>query len=246
MTVTITDLIGSTPVKTAGAAAIINTNFDNLNDGKLDSAMLDTATDLASNSDTKIPSQKAVRTFVLSGGQANASETERGLTEEATDAEVTAGTATGATGAKLFTTPTKLKTILDTRFAAVAATFKHGSLTKGVDIADSTVTITHGLGLIPKIIRVQGAVSRDESSGGNTEIRSNGTYIVADGTYSTLITSQIVGASATVSVSTTALASAHQVVTVSNITATTMDFTLTRSGIPFGTELAYFTWQVEC
>jgi len=38
----------------------------------------------------------------------NASETVKGIAEEATDAEVLAGTATGATGAKLFVTPKKL------------------------------------------------------------------------------------------------------------------------------------------
>lgn len=42
----------------------------------------------------------------------NASETVKGIVEEATDAEVTAGTATGGTGAKLFVTPTKLATRL--------------------------------------------------------------------------------------------------------------------------------------
>lgn len=43
-------------------------------------------------------------------GVSNASETVRGIVEEATDAEVTAGTAVGATGAKLFVTPAKLAT----------------------------------------------------------------------------------------------------------------------------------------
>lgn len=114
---TITNLEGSTPVTTNGAAAIINNNFDALNDEKLETSMLDTDTSLTANSDERIPSQKAVRAFVLSGGQANASETERGLVEEATDAEVTAGTATGSTGAKLFVTPAKLDTRLDTLLA---------------------------------------------------------------------------------------------------------------------------------
>lgn len=45
----------------------------------------------------------------------NASETVAGLTEEATDAQVTAGTATGETGAKLFVTPAKLKTFTDSQ-----------------------------------------------------------------------------------------------------------------------------------
>src|SRR5690606_11602238 len=38
----------------------------------------------------------------------NASETTKGIVEEATDAEVAAGTATGSTGAKLAVTPEKL------------------------------------------------------------------------------------------------------------------------------------------
>jgi hypothetical protein len=88
----------------------INNNFEALNDEKIETSTLDTDTTLAANSDTKIATQKAVRAFVLSGGQANASETERGLVEEATDGEVTAGTATGSTGAKLFVTPAKLAT----------------------------------------------------------------------------------------------------------------------------------------
>ena len=44
--------------------------------------------------------------MVATGG--DASETVKGFVEEATDAEVLAGTATGATGAKLFVTPAKL------------------------------------------------------------------------------------------------------------------------------------------
>jgi hypothetical protein len=90
----------------------INTNFANLNSDKIETSYLDTDTSLTANSDTKIPSQKAVKAYVDSGGQSNASETVRGLVEEATDAEVTAGTATGATGAKLFVTPTKLNTFI--------------------------------------------------------------------------------------------------------------------------------------
>jgi len=42
----------------------------------------------------------------------DASETVKGSAQEATDAEVTAGTATGSTGAKLFVTPAKLATRL--------------------------------------------------------------------------------------------------------------------------------------
>lgn len=103
----ITSLTGSTPVTTAGAATIINTNFSNLNTDKIETSILDTDTALAANSDTKIATQKAVKAYVDSGGVANASETVKGLVEEATDAEIAAGTATGSTGARLYINPSK-------------------------------------------------------------------------------------------------------------------------------------------
>ena len=89
---------------------ILNTNFSNLNSDKIESSYLDTDTTLGANSDVKIATQKAVKTYIDTG--TNASETVKGVVEEATDAEVTAGTATGATGAKLFVTPAKLATVL--------------------------------------------------------------------------------------------------------------------------------------
>ena len=90
----------------------INNNFANLNSDKIETSVIDTDTALAANSDAKIPSQKAVKAYVDAGGNVNASETAKGVVEEATDAEVTAGTATGATGAKLAVTPAKLATRL--------------------------------------------------------------------------------------------------------------------------------------
>lgn len=92
--------------------ADLNTNFTNLNSDKIETSYIDTDTALAANSDTKIPSQKAVKTYIDTSGGANASETVRGVVEEATDAEVLAGTATGGTGAKLFVTPAKFQTNL--------------------------------------------------------------------------------------------------------------------------------------
>lgn len=88
----------------------INANFIALNNEKIETSTLSTDSTLAANSDAKIATQKAVKAYVDAGGNVNASETARGIVEEATDAEVTAGTATGATGAKLFITPAKLAT----------------------------------------------------------------------------------------------------------------------------------------
>jgi hypothetical protein len=80
-------------------------------DTKIPKTDIDTDTTLAANSDTKVASQKATKTYVdtsISTGGVNASETAKGVVEEATQAEVAAGTATGGTGAKLFVTPAKL------------------------------------------------------------------------------------------------------------------------------------------
>ena len=51
---------------------------------------------------------------IIAAGAPNANESTKGVFEEATDAEVTAGTATGGTGAKLSITPAKLLTYLRT------------------------------------------------------------------------------------------------------------------------------------
>ena len=88
--------------------ADINGNFTALNTDKEEVSNKSTDTSMAANSDTLYPSQKAVKTFVESIVTVNASEVVKGAVEEATDAEMDAGSATGGTGAKLFVTPAKL------------------------------------------------------------------------------------------------------------------------------------------
>lgn len=88
--------------------ATINTNFSNLNTDKIETSVLDTDTTLAANSDSKIATQKAVKAYVDAGGQANASDTVKGIVEEATQAEVDAGTTTGGTGARLYVNPSMI------------------------------------------------------------------------------------------------------------------------------------------
>lgn len=125
--------------------ADINSNFANLNSDKIETSVLDTDTALAANSDAKIPSQKAVKTYVDTLGNVNASEIARGIVEEATDAEVTAGTATGGTGAKLFLTPAKLATRMSSliKFGGTGAdgalTISSGTTT--IDLASASVVV---------------------------------------------------------------------------------------------------------
>jgi hypothetical protein len=125
--------------------ADLNTNFANLNADKIETSVIDTDTALTANSDAKIPSQKAVKAYADSLITINASETVKGSVEEATDAEVTAGTATGATGAKLFVTPAKLYT-RRTRTNG-------GATTRDISLT-TTLTFAHGFGIAPTYVRI--------------------------------------------------------------------------------------------
>ncbi len=99
----ITTILGSDLI--TNSRTVINTNFSNLNTDKIETSTLDTDTTLSANSDAKIATQKAVKAYVDAGGNVNASTTSKGIVEEATDAEVAAGTAVGGTGARLFVSP---------------------------------------------------------------------------------------------------------------------------------------------
>lgn len=86
----------------------INNNFASLNTNKLETSLLTTDPSLSANSDLLIPSQKAVKAYVDTGGNANASITNKGIVQEATAAQIAAGTATGSTGARLYVNPASL------------------------------------------------------------------------------------------------------------------------------------------
>lgn len=73
----------------------------------------------------------------------DASETAKGIVEEATDAEVSAGTATGGTGAKLFITPAKLQTYLGVS-GSLDPALTYTALVG--DNASTTITVTHSIG----------------------------------------------------------------------------------------------------
>lgn len=74
----------------------------------------------------------------------NASETEAGIVEEATSAEVAAGTNTGATGAKLFVTPGKMQAFMNVATAGLTNAVKY-TTTIG-DGVSTTITVTHNIG----------------------------------------------------------------------------------------------------
>lgn len=166
---TITALVGGDGITTANSMTKINTNFTNLNTDKMETSVLDTDTTLAANSDLKIATQKAVKTYVDLGGNINASTTARGIVEEATVAEIAAGTAAGGTTARLFINPSstistsagaadvgKVPRVnasgqLDITFTGTYS--KTGKTTHDISSAASTV-IAHGLGKLPSFIKV--------------------------------------------------------------------------------------------
>jgi len=141
---TITPSVGSDGITTANFMTKNNANLANLNSDKMETSVLDTDTTLAANSDLKVATQKAVKAYVDTGGNVNASETTKGIVEEASDAEVTAGTATGATGAKLFVTPAKLATNLGTTVADTTALKSGLQQTVGA-ISNATVKLYYNV-----------------------------------------------------------------------------------------------------
>lgn len=140
--------------------ADLNTNFANLNSDKIETSVIDTDTTLAANSDAKIPSQKAVKAYIDSGGNVNASTTVRGVVELATSAEITAGTATGATGAALVMTPDQMK-------------LSQNPIVRTYLTAGSPATWTKPAGLKYVIVEVQGGGGGGDSVG-STEAGGGG------------------------------------------------------------------------
>jgi hypothetical protein len=106
----------------------INTNFSNLNTDKVETSVIDTDTTLAANSDAKIPSQKAVKAYVDTLGNVNASTTARGIVEEATQAEIATLSASGGTGARLFINPSTAGSFLGIKSITAGATINGATL----------------------------------------------------------------------------------------------------------------------
>jgi hypothetical protein len=118
----------------SGSRTVINNNFSALNTDKIETSVIDTDTTLAANSDAKIASQKATKAYADSIIGVNASESAKGVVEEATAAQITAGTDTGETGAKLFVPPSKMNTQIAALLAASvpAQTHTAGALANNV------------------------------------------------------------------------------------------------------------------
>lgn len=239
VTINSTDLISN-------SRADINTNFSNLNTDKFETSNIDTDTSLAANSDTKVASQKAVKTYIDTQGGANASETVRGIVEEATDAEVTAGTATGGTGAKLFITPAKLATRLTTLAYQQAITSSSGVTTRASDAASSTVNVAHGLSRTPKFVRLTAFTAGASNFLAKTSGFFNGSAgsYVYEYNYTAAATDSVVatGSSNAFLCSNDPAVAAYQSAVIT-MDATNVIFTWTKTGSPAAGDTYHILWE---
>lgn len=159
---------------------VINTNFSNLNTDKFETSNIDTDTALAANSDTKVASQKAVKTYIDTVGGANASTTVRGVVEEATAAEVTARTAAGGTGARLFVNPGSLGNLIKFGGTGTDGALSITSGTTTIDCANASVVTKNYTSI--SITGGKLAFSNPNVNGTIIILRSQGAVTITSGT----------------------------------------------------------------
>lgn len=237
--------IQSTDVIT-NSRSVINTNFTNLNTDKVETSAIDTDTALSANSDAKIPSQKAVKAYVDAGGNVNASTTQKGIAEEATQSEVDAGTASGGSGARLFVNPSTLSGFLTASgaFTKVGT----GATTYDLSTASGSQTIAHGLSTTPRFVLLRA----DYTDGATNTSVSKMSYAIAVYSASTWVYSHVhmqSGSGATASASASGntfkifeqkSSERSQSATLA-VDGTNITLTWTKTSTPTGT--AYITWE---
>lgn len=139
---------------------------------------LDTDVNLAANSDVKVPSQKAIKAYadaLAIAGAPDASTTAKGIVEEATQAEVDAGTAVGGTGARLFVNPsTILAPILGGDGSDGPLSINAGTTTLTKDTYYTTVAISGTAILQTAGYRLFASVSITVDASSGACIKNNG------------------------------------------------------------------------
>ncbi len=121
---------------------------------------------------------------VAVAGAPNASTTVKGIVEEATQAEVEAGTATGGTGARLYVNPSTLAIpLLASDGSAGTVTISSGTTTLAADTYYDTLTV-NGTGTLVTAgykVFVQGTCTADTSGGGGGITNKGGAGGAASG-----------------------------------------------------------------
>ncbi len=145
--------------------ADINTNFANLNADKFEKSDIDTDTSMAANSDTKVPSQKAVKAYIDTGGNPFSVETTSGTTHSLTTtaSQRVVVWASGIINNNGGTTPTvslqyngvtkhSVTTTIDNRITfALMYTEVPGAATNDITVSTSAGTVTSVVILVFKI-----------------------------------------------------------------------------------------------
>lgn len=222
----------------------INNNFSALNTDKMETSVLDTDTALTANSDSKIPSQKAVKAYVDAGGNVNASTTVKGISEEADQTETDAGTAVGATGARLFVNPSTLAGYLSN--AGYMSKVANGATSYDLTTASGTVNIAHGLAVSPRQVKLVAYFS--DSAAGSSAANIANAYTVYNGTTQASTSNHIQSSSSasgnrSVHSQTFRIGSEYNKYqeAVITVTSTNIVLTWTKTSTPTGT--AYLTWE---
>jgi hypothetical protein len=183
---------------------VINTNFSNLNTDKIETSTLDTDTALTANSDSKVATQKAVKTYVdsignittgLQIGTINAGATINGATlpvpvyQNTTDNEVYACDGNDLTALKFIGFAVSNSTngnSIDVKVAGIVSGFT--ALDEGVSywLSDTAGTIQNTPGTYPVLVGI--AISTTQlviQKGGRT---MNGTVTLTSGSTTTAVT----------------------------------------------------------
>lgn len=131
---------------------------------------------------------------------------------------------------------------MQSQIASEAVTYKNGDTTKNVGDASVTQSIAHGLGVIPKKVRIRASLlsSATNQTFSWAETVYNGTTQSSQNFRETGTNNWAVGNSFAVNITTGGSANCSGVVTFD---ATNIDIAWTKSGSPTGT--AYILWEAE-
>lgn len=202
--------------------------------------------------------------WVSNPAASDASTTVKGVVEIATTAEITAGTSSGGTGAKLVVpadavgttankivqldSSAKLPAVDGSQLTNLAnpITYKCGQTTKNAADASTTQTIAHGLGKTPKIVRITAICKSATSSSADQGFAYahtvyNGTTQASISNYPDTSTPTYANA-ATFTINAGAVSSATTTGVVT-CDSTNISIAWTKTGSPTGT--FYITWEAE-
>lgn len=238
-TIQSTDLI-------TNSRADINNNFDSLLVNKIETDVLSTDSTFTAASDSKIPSQLAVKQYVDAGGNVNASITTKGIVEEADATETLAGTAVGGTGARLFVNPSNLAGYMSA--GGYISKIGTGVTSRDMTTVSGAQTIAHGLAVTPKLVRITVHFS-DEQSASSSATVSHVFSVYSNSVQSSVHTSITSSSGSTTNYSRSG--NTFKVYTSANATyyqtgvittdSTNITITWTKSGTAAGT--AYIVWE---